>query len=62
MQMVREQFCSQLDEVEQTLVRYRNQLSSEARTDASISDHEREEETVRKIEKQLERHPHGQPR
>ena len=55
MRMVREQFCSQLDEVDQTLVRYRNQLSSEARADASISDHEREEETVHKIEDQLER-------
>lgn len=55
MRMVREQFCSQLDEVDQTLSRYRNQLSSEARADTSISDHEREQNTVRKIETQLDR-------
>ncbi|MFZ1935666.1 MAG: ATP-binding protein [Thermoguttaceae bacterium] len=53
MQFIREQFCAQLDEVDQTLVRYRSQLANEARADASISDHEREEETVRKIEAQL---------
>jgi two-component system, NtrC family, sensor kinase len=55
MRMVREQFCSQLDEVERTLGRYRDQLSSEARVDVSISDHDREEATVQKIEEQLER-------
>jgi len=55
MRMVHERFCSQLDEVDQTLVQYRDQLSSEARADVSISDHEREEETVRQIEAQLER-------
>jgi two-component system, NtrC family, sensor kinase len=54
MQKIRDKFYSQLDGVEQTLLRYRNQLSSEARSDASISDHEREEETVRQIEKELE--------
>ena len=53
--MVRDQFCSQLDEVDQTLVRYRNQLSSEARADTSISDHEGEQETLHKIDVQLER-------
>ena len=53
--MVRDQFCSQLDETDATLEHYRNQLSSEARIDVSISDHEREQETVRKIEAQLSR-------
>jgi two-component system, NtrC family, sensor kinase len=53
--MVREQFCAQLDEVDQTLVRYRDQLASEAQADPQMADHQREEETVRKIEAQLER-------
>ena len=55
MRMVREQLGSQLDQADQTLMRYRDQLASEARADVSISDHEREEETVHKIESQLER-------
>ena len=55
MRIVRDQFCSQLDDVDETLKRYRHQLSSEARVDVSISDHERELETVRKIEAQLDR-------
>lgn len=55
MRIVRDQFCTQLNEVEQTLVQYRRQLASEAKTDPRISDHEREQETVRKIEAQLAR-------
>jgi two-component system, NtrC family, sensor kinase len=55
MRIVRDRFCSNLDEVEQTLVRYRHQLTSEAKADPRISDHEREQETVRKIETQLAR-------
>jgi two-component system, NtrC family, sensor kinase len=42
-----------LDEVDQTLKRYRDQVASEKRADPLISDHGREEETLRKIEKQL---------
>jgi two-component system, NtrC family, sensor kinase len=55
MQKVRERFYSQLKEAEQALARYRKQLSSEVRADVGISDHGREEETVHKIENQLER-------
>ncbi len=55
MRLLREQFSSQLDEVDQTLSQYRNQLASEARADVSISDHEQEKETVRDIEKQMKR-------
>ena len=44
------------------LARYRDQLAGEARADPRMSDHEREEETVRKIEAQLATHPRGQPR
>ncbi len=53
--MVRDQFRVQLDESEQTLARYRNQLASEMQADLRISDHQRELETARKIEAQLNR-------
>jgi signal transduction histidine kinase len=53
--MARDEFCSQLDEVDQTLVQYRNQLSSEARADPRMSDHQPEQETLHKIEDQLDR-------
>ncbi len=53
--MARDQFRAQLDEVERTLRRYQDQLDSEARADPRMSDHQRERETVRKIEAQLER-------
>jgi two-component system, NtrC family, sensor kinase len=53
MRRIHDRFSSQLKDTELTLVRYRKQLSSEARADASISSHEREEETVRQIEGQL---------
>ncbi len=53
--IARDQFLAQLDEVDQTLVRYRTQLSGEAAAEPRISDHQPEWETVRKIETQLER-------
>ena len=53
--MARDQFRGRLDEVDRTLERYRDQLASEARADPRMSDHQRERETVRKIEAQLER-------
>jgi signal transduction histidine kinase len=53
--IARDQFSCQLDEVDQTLVRYRDQLAGEASADRQMSDHGREEETLRKIEAQLER-------
>ncbi len=53
--MARDQYRGQLDAVDQTLARYREQLASENRADPWISDHRREQETVRKIEKQLAR-------
>lgn len=53
--MAGEQFRTQLDEVEQTLSRYRDHLASEKRADPRMSDHERERETLRKIESQLTR-------
>ncbi len=53
--MVRDQFCCQLDEVDQTLLRYRNQLDSEMRADPRISNNQQERDTVRKIETQLVR-------
>jgi two-component system, NtrC family, sensor kinase len=54
-QLVREQFCSQLDEVDRTLTRYRDQLANEDQADPGISNHEREQETLQKIESQLNR-------
>jgi signal transduction histidine kinase len=53
--MARDQFRCQLDEVYETLDRYREQVAGERRTDPRISDHGREEETVHKIETQLDR-------
>lgn len=53
--MARDQFRSELDEVDQILSRYRSQLASEMRADPRISDHQRENETLRKIEAQLAR-------
>jgi len=53
--MARDQFRSQLDEVDETLKRYRDQLAGETRADPRMSDHQRERETARKIEAQLGR-------
>ncbi len=53
--MVRDQFRSQLDEVDQTLTHYRDQLAGEMQADPRMSDHGRERETVHKIEAQLAR-------
>lgn len=53
--MARNQFRSQLDEVDQILSRYRSQLANEMEADPRISDHQREYETLRKIETQLAR-------
>ncbi|MEN6459198.1 MAG: HAMP domain-containing sensor histidine kinase [Thermoguttaceae bacterium] len=53
--IVRDQFSDQLDEVDATLVRYREQLAGEASADRQMSDHGREQETLRKIESQLDR-------
>ena len=53
--MARDQFRSQLDEVDETLKRYRDQLAGEMRADPRMSDHQRERETARKIETQLGR-------
>ena len=50
---VRTQFHDQLDEVDQTLARYREQVASEARADPLISDHSPEEETVHEIEDKM---------
>ncbi|NLF09018.1 MAG: hypothetical protein GX594_13715, partial [Pirellulaceae bacterium] len=51
----RDRFRSQFSKVERALERYRDQLAGEARADPRMSDHKREEETIRKIEAQLER-------
>ena len=53
--MVRDQFRCGLDEVDQTLARYRDQLAGEMRADPRISNHQREQETAHKIEAQLAR-------
>jgi two-component system, NtrC family, sensor kinase len=53
--MVRDQFRCQLDEVDQSLTRYREQLASEMRADPRISNHQREQQTAGKIEAQLAR-------
>ncbi|MCE5266704.1 MAG: HAMP domain-containing histidine kinase [Planctomycetaceae bacterium] len=53
--MARDQFSGQLDDVDHTLARYREQLAGEASADRQMSDHEREEATLRKIETQLDR-------
>jgi signal transduction histidine kinase len=53
--MIRDQFRVQLDEAERTLSQYRSQLASEMQADLSISDHQRELETAKKIETQLKR-------
>ncbi len=50
---VRDRFRSQLDDVDRTLQRYRDQMDSEMQADPRISGHERERETVRKIEDRL---------
>ena len=49
----RDQFCSQLNEVEQKLARYRDQLASETQTDPRMSDHRKEQETVQEIERKV---------
>lgn len=54
-QIARGQFGSQLNEVSQTLSRYLEQLSSEAKADPLMSDHRREHETAHKIKTQLDR-------
>lgn len=51
----RDRFRTQLNKVGETLECYRDQLNSEARADPRMSDHQREEETIRKIEAQLAR-------
>ena len=53
--MARDQFRSQFDDVDQTLARYQDHLAGEQRAEPRMSDHEREQETVRKIENQLDR-------
>ena len=50
---VRDQFRLQLDGVDQTLARYRDKLAGERQANLQMSDHQKEEETVRKIETQL---------
>ena len=52
---VRTRFRSGLQKVDDTLKRYRAQVDGEMRADPRMSDHEQEQETVRKIEKQLKR-------
>jgi two-component system, NtrC family, sensor kinase len=52
-QLVREQFRSQLDEVDRTLTRYREQLAREAEADQRMANHDRELETLGKIEDAL---------
>jgi two-component system, NtrC family, sensor kinase len=54
-QIIREQFSSQLDEADRALTRYHDQLDSEAEADPGISNHERELATLGRIEKQLHR-------
>jgi two-component system, NtrC family, sensor kinase len=49
---IRDKFYSQLDEMDLSLARYREQLATEAKADPLISDHGREEETLQEIEKQ----------
>jgi signal transduction histidine kinase len=51
----RDEFRSELDDVEHTLDRYQEHLSGERKADPRISDHDREWETVHKIENQLDR-------
>lgn len=53
--IARDEFRSELNEVDQILARYRSQLASEMQADPRISDHQREHETLRKIETQLAR-------
>ncbi len=53
--MVRDQFRSQLDQVDQTLSDYRDHLADEHQADPHMADHQREHETLRKIEAQLTR-------
>jgi signal transduction histidine kinase len=53
--MVRDEFRAELDEVDQTLARYREQLAGEMRADPRISNHQLEQETANKIETQLAR-------
>ena len=52
---VRTRFRSGLQKVDDTLKRYRAQVDGEMRADPRMSNHELEQETVRKIETQLER-------
>jgi len=51
--LVREQFRTELDKVEQTLSAYRSQLEHKARDGSRIADNQRERETVHKIEAAL---------
>ncbi|MEN6450948.1 MAG: HAMP domain-containing sensor histidine kinase [Thermoguttaceae bacterium] len=54
--LARDQFAGQLEDFDQTLIRYREQLAAEAAAvSGQISDHAREEETLKKIETQLGR-------
>jgi signal transduction histidine kinase len=52
--MARDQFRSELDDVDLTLDRYREHLAGEQRAEPRMSDREPEWETVRKIENQLD--------
>ncbi len=53
--MIRDQFRADLDEFEQTLCRYRNQLEHSAPSQPKIADNHPEWSTVHKIETSLER-------
>jgi signal transduction histidine kinase len=53
--MVRDQFRSQLDDVEETLARYRHRLENKLEADCQISDNQPEWDTVHKIEAALGR-------
>ena len=53
--MVRDQFRTQLDEVDKTLSKYRHQLKSKIRDGSGIADTDREWQTVHKIEAALGR-------
>jgi len=53
--MVRDQFRTELDEVEETLSKYRRQLRSKVRDGSRIADTQREWQTVHKIEAALAR-------
>jgi len=52
--IVRVQFASELDKVESTLARYRQQLEHKSAVETRISDNQQEWQTVRKIESALQ--------